>query len=109
MVEKKNKILNLSVKRKKDSISNFKTLFKELNKKNILQSEATFNLSNEFGDLLMPLLLNEKRNKNKSLHDRRYSEEVKRFAITLHYCSPKAYEYCRFACSSFLYLISLNH
>lgn len=36
--------------------------------------------------------------KNKKLKSPRYEEEIKKFSltVTLHYYSPKAYNYCRF-------------
>ncbi|KYQ48535.1 THAP domain-containing protein 9 [Trachymyrmex zeteki] len=40
-------------------------------------------------------LFNETQNQGKSMHGRRYDEEVKKFAVTLHYHSPKAYAFCR--------------
>lgn len=104
MVQIKNKTLNKSIKRKENKITNLKTLFKHLKDKNILENDATFRLSNEFGNLLVPLLQNEKKNKDKSVHGRRYSEEVKRFATTMHYYSPAAYGYCRSALTNFCFL-----
>lgn len=46
----------------------------------------------------MHILQNKKRNTGKSSHGRRYDKEVKKFAITLHYHSPKAYDFCRYVC-----------
>lgn len=46
-----------------------------------------------------------KKNKDKSAHGRRYSNEVKRFAVTMHYYSPKAYDYCRLASITFFRFI----
>ena len=37
-------------------------------------------------------MLNDTKKGNKS---KRYTDEIKRFALTLHYHSPKAYDYCR--------------
>lgn len=74
----------------------------------MLKNNAVFKLENEFGNLLVPLLQDERRNKNKSFQGRRYSEEVKRFAVTMHYYSPKAYEYCRLAFACIFY-VSLFH
>lgn len=109
LLRNKNKVLTKSIQRKKTKITNLKTLFQILKDKNILAENDAFKLSYEFNDLLVPLLQNDKRNKNKSCQGRRYSEEVKRFAVTMHYHSPKAYEYCRlvfgFACSIFLLIL----
>lgn len=110
-VSKMNKILNKNVQRKKNNITNLKSAFKFLKNRNILENDAVFKLKNEYGNLLLPLLKNEKRNKDIiSPRGRRYSEEVKRFAITMHYYSPKAYEYCRLACvCSLSYLLPHTH
>jgi len=101
LLRNKNKVLTKSIQRKKTKITNLKTLFQILKDKNILAENDAFKLSYEFNDLLVPLLQNDKRNKNKSCQGRRYSEEVKRFAVTMHYHSPKAYEYCRLVFGNF--------
>lgn len=46
---------------------------------------------------MLPILKNELRNKGKSMYGKRYSDDLKKFAATLHYHSPKAYAYCRLA------------
>ncbi|KYN42036.1 THAP domain-containing protein 9 [Trachymyrmex septentrionalis] len=49
-------------------------------------------LKNEFEGLLY-LLQNKISNKNKSTFGKR--DEIKKFAVTLYYYSPKTYNYCR--------------
>lgn len=90
----KNKTLNRRIQRKEKQITNLKLLFKHLKDKNILENDTVLTLAKDFGNLV-PLLQNEK--KNKSAHGRRYCDEVKRFAVTMHYYSPKTYNYCRWA------------
>lgn len=95
MAQDKIRTLNKTIGKKKRTITDLETLFKHLKDINVLEDDTVFRLTNEFGNLLLPLLQNEKRNKSQSIHGRRYSEEVKRFAVTMHYYSAKAYDYCR--------------
>lgn len=107
-IESKNKFkknLLKKVQRKETRIKNLKTLFKVLENKNMLAENDALKLRHEFGDLIVPLLKNEKKNKNRCPKGRRYSEQVKRFAVSMHYHSPKAYEYCRFVFLYFLFCI----
>ncbi|KYM95738.1 THAP domain-containing protein 9 [Cyphomyrmex costatus] len=62
---------------------------------NILSKTSYDILNYDFGKSSSFLFKNEIKNQNKSSHGRRYSEEVKKFAVTLHYHSPKAYAFCR--------------
>lgn len=47
-------------------------------------------------DVSGTLFVNELKNAKKSKGGIRYTEELKRFAITLHYNSPAAYRFCRY-------------
>lgn len=74
----------------------------------ILNDSSYDVLKEEFGHMSVELFQNENKNKKKSTYARRFSIEVKKFALTLHYCSPKAYKYCRLAWlffSLFYYLL----
>jgi len=69
-------------------------------KNNNVLSQASYQiLNNEFGEMSSTLFKNECKNQGKPVHGRRYDDEVKKFAVTLHYHSPKAYGYCRLAFS----------
>lgn len=52
-------------------------------------------LSNKFNSVTKVLFLNEFKNKGRKLVACCFSNEIKEFAITLNYYSPKALEYCR--------------
>lgn len=47
-----------------------------------------------FADSVIDLFKNESKNSNKTT-GRRYTKEMKQLALTLHYYSPKAYNFCR--------------
>lgn len=105
LIKVRNKTLKKNREREEKSIKNLKSLFKHIKDKHILENDAASRLTNEFGNLLAPLLQNEKKNKDKSAHGRRYSEDVKWFAITMHYYSLKAYGYCKFVSFNFYFLL----
>lgn len=87
--------LQRSVKRKEEQIKSMKHLFDELKKKYVSDTDALNMLSREFEGMSLNLFQNEVKNNSRSASGRRYSEEVKKFAVTLFYNSPKAYDYCR--------------
>jgi len=92
-------ILQRNVQRKKAQIKNMKQVFDELKKKYVSDRDILNVLSLEFEGMALNLFQNKIKNNARSASGRRYSEEVKRFAVTLYYHSPKAYEYCRLAVS----------
>jgi len=59
-------------------------------------------LLNKFDGLPQEIVSNMLKNKNKNAINRRYSQIIKEFALTLYFYSPKAYEYAR--CESALTL-----
>lgn len=90
--------MRITVNRKNSKI---KILLAVIKKANIISDESFQILNNEFGEMSSSLFKNEYKDQNRSAHGRRY-DEIKRFAVTLHYHSPKAYGYCRLACVFFL-------
>lgn len=102
------KLLVRKTKRRDKKIINMSSLLTTL-KKNLLIKQTTFDtLQNDFSDTMLPILKNELRNKGKSMHGKRYSDDLKKFAATLHYHSPKAYAYCRLALFLLLLFIFIN-
>lgn len=101
--------LQRSIQWKKEHIKNMKHLFNELKKKYVSDIDALNMLSREFEGMALNLFQNKIKNKSRSASGRRYSDEVKKFAVTLFYHSPKAYDYCRLVlCFSFFLFISLH-
>lgn len=83
------KILRQHVVRKSKKVENFKTLLEELSLKKLLNKEAI-----ESFQVLMATSMgqNTKTDKNTTVD---YPKEKRQFAITLHFYSPKAYNYVR--------------
>ena len=55
------------------------------------QSEA---LRNNFGEMSREIFKNEAKNLSET-ESRRYTEQIKQFAVLLHFYSPKAYKFVR--------------
>lgn len=100
---KKLKLLNRQKKRRDAKIDN---LLKQAKDKKILDNESYNILHKDFKSTFAHLVHNEQRNQNKkSSKGRRYDDEVKKFAVTLYYHSPKAYHFCRYVCVSLFTLV----
>lgn len=52
-------------------------------------------LLDEFDGMSCEIFKNQIKNKNKNSIGQRYNDEIKKFALTLNYYSPKTYKYCR--------------
>lgn len=70
-------------------------MINKLKNNKVINNETYEILKYDLGNVFSKILQNNYKNKQKQ-QGRRYSEDIKRFALTLHYHSPKAYEYCRF-------------
>ncbi|XP_039308738.1 uncharacterized protein LOC120358454, partial [Solenopsis invicta] len=91
--KKKMRNLQQNVRRKANRITTLKCLLNTLKQKNLLNNEEadileTLDESN--GKLFKQLI----KQKNKCL-PRKYDEQLRTFALTIHYYSPRAYEYVR--------------
>jgi len=67
-----------------------------IRRKNLLDKDPSEIIAHNFGGSTAELFQNEWINKNREKKGCRYSDEIKKFAVTLHYYSPKAYNYCRY-------------
>ena len=77
---------------KQKKIKNVKQLFNSLKVKRLVDGEQNALLCNNFGNMAKEVLSNQMKNaQHESLCAQRYSPEIKQFALTLHYYSPKAY------------------
>lgn len=63
--------------------------------KNLLETNGCKLIENNFSGMLAQLLQNEWLNRDRTPKGCRYADEIKKFALTLHFHSPKAYKYCR--------------
>lgn len=52
-------------------------------------------LLDQFSDKSKDLFQNVRKINQKKPAGHRYSQDTKKIALTLHFCSPKAYKYCR--------------
>lgn len=94
-LKKKIKSLQQRIRRQDKSIKNLKDLLKVLKKKNLIERESEELLMEKFDGTTLDIFQNFIKNKGKKSTGRRFSKKIKEFALTLHYYSPKAYEYAR--------------
>ena len=93
-LQKQVKVLKQKVSRRDEKIKNIEQLFTSLKEKNLILEEQHSLLQHNFGGIAENLFQNQLKNvKSTTPHRYRYSEEIKQFAMTLHYYSPKAYDF----------------
>lgn len=102
--QEKLKLVNRKTKRKDNKIESLSKLLQHLKNEGLI-AKNTLDTLQEFSENIQPIVQNEISNRGKNRQGRRYSDDLKKFAFTLHYHSPRAYEYCRSACI----LIFLNY
>jgi len=61
----------------------------------MLNDDSEDMLLGMFEGISSDIFKNQIKNAARAAKGRRYSLEIKQFALTLHYYSPKAYAYCR--------------
>lgn len=66
----------------------------ELKNKGLIENGPCDVLENEFESIQLEFLKNELTNQRRKPTGCRYSDGIKKFALTLHYYSPKAYKFC---------------
>lgn len=88
-------MLQQKLRRHNKKTLNIVDLLKTLWKKNLIEQQVETLLLNKFEGLSQELFKNELQNTESSNMNRRYSKEMKEFALTLHFYSPKAYNFCR--------------
>ena len=76
-------------KKKVDSLSR---IIKKLEKKKVIFNHAAEILDHNFSGLTLELLKSELKNRARKQKSHRYSDEVKKFILTLHFYSTRAYE-----------------
>ena len=89
------KTLGQQVRRQRVKINSLKTILTELSDKLTIAQENSVVLEENFSSITKALFKSQKSNALVKLHGRRYSEDVKKFATTLHCYSPRAYDYMR--------------
>ena len=65
-----------------------------LKEKQLVEKDQYELLNRNFGDMAKELFSNQARNTAKeSIHGHHYTDQLKQFAIIVHYYSPKAYDF----------------
>lgn len=68
---------------------------KNVRNQGILSSEYEDIMLDKFGGMSAEIFKHELKNIGRKPKGRRYSTDIKEFALTLYYYSPKAYAFCR--------------
>lgn len=89
---KRIKVLEAKTNRHSERSRTLQNMIDEMRSKSLITEEAQTKLE-QFGNLPVEILDNWRRNATEQPRGRRYSIEMKKFATTLHYYSPRAYDY----------------
>ena len=94
-LKRKIKSLQQQLRRTKAKQETMNDIINELQQKSILTTDDAENMHAQFDEIQLSIFRDTKNNVSCLPNGRRYSDVVKEFAMTLHYYSPKAYEYVR--------------
>ena len=90
------KTLQQTVRRKTTKIINLKSVFDELKSKELLNNNRYDSLIESFSGVSTDIIANHFKNQNKvDKKGNRHNDEAKKFTLTLHFYSPRAYDYVR--------------
>lgn len=105
---RKIRMLNQKLRRRDKKVENLDQLVKQLKKVGLVQDPLEQVLLDNFEGMSLELFKNIKKNRSRNRKGHRYSQELKKFALTLYYNSPKAYKYCRLVSrnNNFIELVS---
>ena len=70
-------------------------VIEDLKSQGLMNNDQCQVLKDSFSGLSYDIIANHFKNKDKAAQGQRHSDEVKRFALTVHFYSPRAYEYLR--------------
>ena len=95
--KQRQKIRNLQqqLRRTKQKANTMGEVIKTLQEKLVISSKEAEALHSTFESTHLEFLYNFKENLKSKPSGRRYSDEIKEFALTLYFYSPKAYKYVR--------------
>ena len=79
------------VRRKEKKISSLTELFDDLTSRKLINNDAASRLNENFSGLTLELIKNHFYNQDRDPRGRRHNDEVKKFALTLNFYSPRAY------------------
>ena len=89
------KFLQQKVRRKDVKLQSLNKIIGKLKEDSLLKPKVSEVLGDAFSNLSSELILNHYQNQDRSNRGHRYNADVKRFAMTLHFYGPKAYDYVR--------------
>jgi len=89
------KLLQQTLRRKKKKIKTVFQLMITLQNKLLLNEEISNLVIENFSGIAKELFESQIKNSERGPTGRRYSDELKKIALTLHFYSPRAYEYMR--------------
>ena len=93
--KRKIKTLKQALSRQRAKFKNLEDMYDELVKKELLHHNFAKQLQRQFPDMSCDIISNHFVNKDKKPQGHRHSEEAKKFALTLNFSSPRAYEFVR--------------
>lgn len=93
--KRKIKLLQQKVRRQNKTIKTLKDFLKNVRNQGMLSAEYEDIMLDKFGGMSAEIFKHELKNIGRKPKGRRYSTDIKEFALTLHYYSPKAYAFCR--------------
>lgn len=91
---KKIKLLHQSKRRLKKKVTNLKEIMKSIKKSKVMQDDS-FEILNSVAACSEEFLYRQMCKKTSLKLPTKYSPQLRRFALTLHYLSPRAYRYVR--------------
>eukprot|EP00795_Rhopilema_esculentum_P017191 gene17191-8732_t len=94
-LRKKIKILQQKLRRRNQKIKTMGDLIDTMKNKELLSQSSADLLKDQFSGTCLELFLNEVKNKGRKPAGRRYSEELKQFALTVNFYSHRAYNFLR--------------
>ena len=94
-LKRKIKILTQKVRRTQQKINKMTDLLKSIGEQKLLEEDKLALLRNNFGGMAQHIFRNQLSNSRGSTRKRKYNQQIKQFALALHYYSSKAYDYVR--------------
>lgn len=95
MLRRKIKTLHQKLRRKNTKIESLAQLIDKLKEENYINTDAASILDKNFSGITNQLFKSELKNKGRPAKGHRYTEEIKKFALTLNFYSPRAYNFVR--------------
>ncbi len=95
VLKHKIKSLQQKLRRQEKKATSMKELIDTVKEKLFVKEEEAEVLHNNFDNISLSLFQNALKNKNVQPNGRRYADQIKEFAVTLHFYSPKAYNFLR--------------